>query len=80
MSMTKVSQQLKTDKRTKSLIKADVLKTKVLLTYNNFVINLKQVDAKKIAKVLSDAIAIQESVRADRMKALTPTFLKVNKN
>ncbi len=72
--MTTIAQQLKTDKRTKSLIKARVLKTKVLLTYNNFEINLKQIDAKKIAHVLSKAIAIQETKKHEDQASKSSLF------
>ena len=57
----RIAQNLKNDKRSKSTIETKVQKTKILLTYNNFKINLTKVDALRIAKVLNKALAIQET-------------------
>ena len=64
-SKLRIARNLKTDKRTKSNIEAKVLKTKVLLNYNNLQLNLKQVDALRISNVLSKAVAIQETKKND---------------
>ncbi len=72
--MTKISQQLKTDKRTKSTIKANPLKTKVQLIYNNMELSLSHVEAKRIGTILLKAVAIQESVKADSKKPHPPIF------
>ena len=72
--MTRISQTLKTDKRTKSVIKAIPLKTKVYLYYNNIQIVLSTIEAKRIGRILTKAIAIQQSNRADSRKPQFPTF------
>lgn len=72
--MTRISQKLKNDKRTKSTIKANVLKTKVKLVYNNIELSLSHIEAKRIGKTLLKAVAIQESVRADSLKPKPPIF------
>jgi len=72
--MTTISQKLKNDKRTKSTIKASVLKTKVKLVYNNIELSLSQIEAKRIGKTLLKAVAIQESVKADSLKPTPSIF------
>ena len=59
--MTRISRQLKTDKRTKRNIKADVHKTKIYLTIDNLTIKLSQIEAKRMALTLTKAVAIQET-------------------
>lgn len=59
--MTRIAQQLKTDRRTKSRIKADVLSTRVIVSYNNITLNLSRVEAQRLGKVLTKATSIQET-------------------
>jgi len=59
--MTRIAQQLKTDKRTNAKIKADVLATRVIVSYNNLTLNLSRVEAQRLGKVLTKATSIQES-------------------
>jgi len=59
--MTRIAQQLKTDKRTNSKIKADVLATRVIVSYNNLTLNLSRVEAQRLGKVLTKATSIQET-------------------
>lgn len=70
--MTRISQKLKTDKRANAIIKADVLKTKVYLQYNNFKIVLSTIEARRIAQTLNKALSIQIT---DSEKLSTPLFL-----
>ena len=59
--MARISQLLKNDRRAKTLIKADVLKRRVYLQVGNLLLNLSNVEAKRVAKTVSKAVAIQET-------------------
>ena len=57
----KIAQDIKTDKKAYSVIKVRIMKTRVILTYNNLELNLSHVEAKRLAGVLSKGVAIQET-------------------
>lgn len=61
MKMARISQLLKNDRRAKTLIKADVLKRRVYLQVGNLLLNLSNVEAKRVAKTVSKAVAIQQT-------------------
>lgn len=71
--MAKISQKIKTDKRTNAVIKADVLKTKIYLQYNNINLVLSSVEARRIGNTLQRAVAIQETNRKDTTPSI-PIF------
>lgn len=57
--MTKIARGLKTDKRSKMRVKADVLATKVILHIGNLSLKLSHVEATRIASTLDKAVNIQ---------------------
>lgn len=69
----KIARRIKTDKRTKSVIKADVHATKIILQYDNMTLNLSTVIAKRIASTLDKAVNIQATRRKDSNPS-SPTF------
>ncbi len=58
----KIARDLKNDKRSKRMIKAKVLKTRVYLTIDNITLNLSIVESKRISETLDKALSIQETV------------------
>ncbi len=69
----KIARRLRTDKRTKSVIKADVHATKIILQYDNITLNLSTVIAKRIATTLDKAVNIQMTRRNDSTPS-SPSF------
>lgn len=63
--MTKITKQIKTDKRAKTDIKADVHKTKVVLHIGKMALDLSRVETVRIANVLENALSIQDTQKAD---------------
>ncbi len=71
--MTKISRDIRTDKRSHSVISATVHSTIVNLSYNNLVIKLSKVEAKRLAETLTKAVAIQDTHIKDSKSPL-PLF------
>ena len=61
--MARIAQNLKLDKRSKSVITSKVFATKVYLQYNNIHLLLSHVEAKRLAAVLYKAVSIQDTHR-----------------
>jgi hypothetical protein len=61
----KISKQLRTDRKAKTVIKADVHKTKVVLTIDKLQLSLSKVETQRVCNTLSTALAIQESNKVD---------------
>jgi len=59
--MARISQLLRNDRRSKTRIKADVLKHRVYLQVGNLFLNLSDVEARRIAKTITKAVHIQET-------------------
>ena len=57
--MTKIARGLKTDKRSKMRVRADVLATKVILHIDNLSLKLSHVEATRVASTLDKAVNIQ---------------------
>ncbi len=66
--MARISRDITTDRRTNSDIRATVHSTVVDLYYNNIVIKLTRVEARRLGEVLTKATAIQESHEVDKDK------------
>ena len=61
----KISRQLRTDRKAKTVIKADVHKTKVILTIDKLQLSLSKVETQRVCDTLAKSLAIQESNKAD---------------
>jgi len=64
--MVRIARDVTTDRRGYSLIRATIHATKVYVTFNNFVIKLTSVEARRLSETLSKCVEIQESHQADK--------------
>jgi len=72
----KIARKLKTDRRAKMTIRADVLATKVILQVNNMSLKLSHVEARRVANTLDKAVNIQTTRRGSRVVSSNPNFSK----
>ena len=70
----RIAQTLKNDKRSKTKIDAVVHNTRVYLSIGNVHINLSEVEAKRVFRVISKSVAIQNTKKLHKAeeKALHP--------
>ena len=62
--MTKISQQLRSDKRIKNRIKVDPFSTKILISYGNiFQMKITIAEAKRLYELLGLSLEINKSHR-----------------
>jgi len=67
----KIARKLRTDKRSKMRVKADVLATKVILQIDNLSLKLSHVEARRVATTLEKAVNIQLT---HREKTISSSF------
>ncbi len=71
----RIARKLKTDRRAKMRIRADVLATKVILQVNNMSLKLSHIEARRVADTLDKAVNIQATRRGNRVSS-NPNFSK----
>lgn len=69
----RIARKLRTDKRSKMRVKADVLATKVILQIDNLSLKLSHVEARRVATTLEKAVNIQLTHREKTISSSSST-------